>query len=556
MCSPFSNSQQCNPGSTKFRSEFGCRVVNSIISWMIIMAQLVILGTVFVSLASAGNSIHLQHNFTSLLGVLLGISCITVSCILSYVFEVEILLINTTKEDDKEDDPLYDFQYLTTLVLGCFLLLFQVKALLYVLIPRSIWEKLPSSDFWLTSGMAKSEGSTKRAAAFKINRMVENAISQHDGKILDHDQSSRLKIRSSSKRSAFGQAMLNFQASADYREKVGGVWYTIKKMWNGSLFDEEGVWIHARLYAMNISQWFIVVFFVILYSLLDVLIQEFFSTPPEPTPAELTAELTAYWAPIVTDWFGLIVSQGDDFVASIWQNITAEQPGLVISLGAGMLNSTTPEVIDYLARTASLDTLKIFVKAASEVLDIDTILNATTAILEDEQGYRYLQEGILADETDELVTQAEVQFGLGVGGIAAIIATVSLAIIWIPSSVSTIQQFRCGAIGSLRDKSFQTYRRAPDLTTVLFGSAFWGTLYCSLVILIIVGGIAFVLVWKVTRSLMLNLLAQVIGIMVTLLFKIILLMFFRKALFVGFFRKNPAGGNILLLVFGKFLLAL
>ena len=55
---------------------------------------------------------------------------------------------------------------------------------------------------------------------------------------------------------------------------------------------------------------------------------------------------------------------------------------------------------------------------------------------------------------------------------------------------------------------------------------------------------------------MVNLLARVVGIMVTLLFKSVALIIFRKALFVGFFRKDPAGGNILLLVFDKFLLAL
>ena len=62
--------------------------------------------------------------------------------------------------------------------------------------------------------------------------------------------------------------------------------------------------------------------------------------------------------------------------------------------------------------------------------------------------------------------------------------------------------------------------------------------------------------WNVTRNIVVNLLARVVGIMVTLLFKSVALIIFRKALFVGFFRKDPAGGNILLLVFDKFLLAL
>ena len=38
----------------------------------------------------------------------------------------------------------------------------------------------------------------------------------------------------------------------------------------------------------------------------------------------------------------------------------------------------------------------------------------------------------------------------------------SLATIWLPSSVSTILQFRSGVIGSLRDKQFARYRVARE----------------------------------------------------------------------------------------------
>lgn len=41
----------------------------------------------------------------------------------------------------------------------------------------------------------------------------------------------------------------------------------------------------------------------------------------------------------------------------------------------------------------------------------------------------------------------------------------SLAIIWIPSSVSTILQFRSGEIGSLRDADFAKYRVAREWKT-------------------------------------------------------------------------------------------
>jgi hypothetical protein len=142
---------------------------------MIIMAQLVILGTIFVSLSTAGNSIYLQHNFLSFSGVILGIFSITASCILSYVFEFKFFLINTNKSDDFERQYAYHF----ALILGCFLLLFQIKALFYVMISRLTWKTLPYSNFWLTCEMAKTESANKKAASRKIDNMVKNALSKH-----------------------------------------------------------------------------------------------------------------------------------------------------------------------------------------------------------------------------------------------------------------------------------------------------------------------------------------------------------------------------------------
>jgi hypothetical protein len=63
------NSQDCD---VKFKSEFGCRIVNSIISWVLIFAQLTILGSTFVILSSAGNSIYLEHTWKSMGYVMVG----------------------------------------------------------------------------------------------------------------------------------------------------------------------------------------------------------------------------------------------------------------------------------------------------------------------------------------------------------------------------------------------------------------------------------------------------------------------------------------------------
>ena len=425
-------------------AEFGCLVANSIISWLMIMAQLIILGTIFVIMSTAGNSIHLQHNLPSFVGVILGIVSITFSSILPYVFDVKFFLINTKKS------PTLQFAYGCVLALGCFLLLFQIKALLYVFIPRSTWKNLPFASFWLTCEMAKSECCTKQAAAYKIKNMVDHALAQHDGSVLRKAESARIKLKGSSFNSANAKAMMVFHATADHRESVGGILYTFRRMWNGSLFKEDGVFIHAGLYAMNASQWFIIIVIIAGYAFVDPLIQSAFhpvTNAPSIAPSSTPIAYTLTWLP----------------------------------------------------------------------------------------------------------TETEVRVAIGAGYITAFLAAASLALVLIPSCVSTIQQFRCGNIGSLRCRFFPAYRAAPDVSTILLGSTFWGTLYTISSILIIVGGLTFFLVWSVTRSFVMFLFANFVAILLTLSFKILFLTFLRKFLFVGFFRKSPIGGNILMLALGKFL---
>ena len=521
------------------------------------MAQLIILGSIYVILTTAGNSIHLQHNFASFIGVVVGIVAITISCILSFSFDVQFFLINTYKYPDYA----WQFVYIFALGLGCFLLLFQIKALLYVLIPRSIWKKLPFGSFWLTCEMAKSERCTKQAAAYKVKKMVGHAIAQHDGSSLDDTKSERLKLKlkTSSFTSSHAKAILSFQGTADHREQAGGILYTFRKIWDGSLFTEEGVFIHSRLYAMNVSQWFIVIVYIILYASIDLLIQSIFnpvseapSVSPSPTssfsptsspaPTMDPQELVAILLPSLTDAVVSMAYLGEDLFRAVWQNFTATNIDLATTFTAKLLNFSSPELKQSVAYLQDNETLSIFA----------TALANTRRLVEVTQEYRYLQEATDDGYSDPewFPTESEVRLAASGGCIVALFAAAYLALVWIPSSVSTIMQFRCGYIGSLRNRSFNEYRQAPDLTTVLFGSAFWGTFYCTAAILIIVSTVTFLLVWSATRSIVLNLLANLIGIMVTLTFKILLLICVRKMLFVGFFRRRPIGGNLLLLVLG------
>lgn len=233
----FNRRQSCE----KFNSEFGCRVTNSIISWIFIFLQLSILGTAFITLASAGNSIYLGRNLRSFAGAIVGICTITTVCFLSYFFEIQLLIINTIKSENEQNK----FAYIFVFALGCILTLYQIQGLITVCLPDYFWRCLPVrlQEFLIIPGMAKAERCTKQAASYKVNRMVDSALGHHAGdlnKYTDHGATYRMKVKSSANQGAFGQAMIHFQATSEFREPVGGVFYTFKRMWNGSLFNEEG----------------------------------------------------------------------------------------------------------------------------------------------------------------------------------------------------------------------------------------------------------------------------------------------------------------------------
>lgn len=311
---------------------------------------------------------------------------------------------------------------------------------------------------------------------------------------------------------------------------------------------------------MNCSQWFIVMFYIVLYIVvynwaINNIYQATFepTTSPWPTPAPTELDRNAL-AGNYAFVFSTFLQYGGDVLQTVWANITETYPDLVTELAVGMLNVTNLEIMSDVASQLDPEVLSDIVTAASSNIDLNfrAIFSPENVDIFDGGDRRYLEDMMMEEEAqDPLPTQTQATIAVTAGAIAAVLATTALAIIWIPSSVSTIMQFRSGVIGSLHDKGFKSLRVAPDLTTALFGSAFWGALYMSGILFALIGLLTLLLVWHVSRSVVLILISQVVGIAVTIAAKILILLFVRKSLFVGLFKKKPLGGNIMLLIFGK-----
>ena len=142
---------------------------------------------------------------------------------------------------------------------GLVLILFQLRSLLMLLIPSSWYDRKSFVQRFLVSGMARKEKKTKQAARFKTYKIVKNAMSMHEVSL-----SSKSPRSMHGNTTAYGSALLAFEGTMDDREDVGGILWTYKSIFDGTLFDQEGVWLHTKLIASNLSQ-YTVGFFYLLY---------------------------------------------------------------------------------------------------------------------------------------------------------------------------------------------------------------------------------------------------------------------------------------------------
>jgi len=383
----------------EFQSQFGCRVVNSIVAWLIIFVQLSVLGTAFVVLASAGNSIYCDKGYTSLFFILVGMATMVVATVLPYFFTVKTFFADTTKVDD----PVDNFVTNLALLLGFILLLFQLKVLMVIVVPDHWRNQRAWIRRYLISGTAKKEARTKKASRFKVTAMVNNAFHMHDMPL--SKSSSRLTM--GPRGNACGDAMLAFDSTINDREELGGILWTFRNMWNGKIFDEEGVWLHARLIASNLSQLFVALFFLILipYVLWESTrpAEELPPTvSPAPTPDPVVVQANAI-LPAVDYVLELLANTSENVTDLVWSstdpNATAQFTGRILD---AVSNSTIADVLGSLSPSA----LSAVVFWGDQILqdeeEDDTFTNRRRRRLEDTSTEEEDDEGFVDYLTPEL----------------------------------------------------------------------------------------------------------------------------------------------------------
>lgn len=92
------------------------------------------------------------------------------------------------------------------------------------------------------SSNVRNEAKLKRAAGFKVNRLVRNALDIHNT-VEENDVGSSDVANSSTASvsgSGYGKALLNFAKLSDKTVMDGGLCWAWRNIWNGQLYEKEG----------------------------------------------------------------------------------------------------------------------------------------------------------------------------------------------------------------------------------------------------------------------------------------------------------------------------
>lgn len=399
--------------------QFGCSIAEGIAKWLLIMVKLVVIGSPFVFICSLGQSTREAHPLFSLVS-LVGISFMTfvpafVKIQLVHSHDGTSAMVDTTRQNDKvAAEVMIWFMFACGVVLS--LLTFQT--ILDTAIPQDYKDRHPLLKNVLASETVRMERSIKRAAAYKMNHLVRRAVKVHQAAEFEHG---------SGKDTSFGRALLAYGKTSNDQEEVGGFLYMYKRVWNGKLFDEDGIWLSNRMIQGMIAQFVICLWLV----------------------------------PFLQLIYGYIT----DFYGNIYADIAPPRWRILVPIIAGF-------------------TLGEF--------------NA-----------------------------------------------VKLMTSYIPSSAKTVLEFRTGALGSLHDAEFPKYRKSVDDASFIFGAMFWGSFISSGLVLAVSVLIVGIFCFEGFGSVVVRLLATIIGISCTIALKMMFLFFARRRFHDrAFYRVQPAAANV------------
>lgn len=209
---------------------FWCLLGRTVFDWLVFALTLIASGFIILYPISLGNNAHSQRIYPNLLSIVLLVLYIAVS-------RAGLDELVKNGEDHFEGSTHWYMTILwTAMTIAAVLTLVSlVKNLIPKLLPNKLKQNMLLKSFLLSSNTLRT-AKQKKAATNKINLMIQNAYELH---VDAH--------KSASGANAEHQTILNFVVNGEKPVKCGGLIWTWKAMFQKTMFEVEGVWLHARL---------------------------------------------------------------------------------------------------------------------------------------------------------------------------------------------------------------------------------------------------------------------------------------------------------------------
>ena len=430
-------------------------------------------------------------------------------------------------------------------------------------------------------------GFLKKAALCKVKKMQENAI----GLISELQKDGVIKAY-------FGKAIHNYSKHNDKLVPCGGFFWTWERYRSCELFHQTGIWIGARIIASQVFQ-------VLVASMILLVGISFTSTisnlwVPVDEVGSTLVDYLSYVISTIADK-GIVEDAVNNMIQRTF-NYFLQFLGVLNDAGifrfdctklASFLKETCSDnycgsssfscnlfTVSYDDLCESLDNVYHPVIVSSEDLSFPQVFNTTSL--------REPMSTLISNAvSDNLITQVNkfypesrymITLPLSLATITGVLVSLFLALRVIPNFISTVLRLRSGIIPTMKDKKFRYYHYYVINSTKLTGASFWGkcsfyitifqmkachpfgqlvlTLYlhqinhfsgnviASLSILFTVGIILFFFLWQATRSVALQLLSLLVGVIIIISILWIINRTFRNVYYSGFYRIKPLPANL------------
>lgn len=369
----------------------------------------------------------------------------------------------------------YGASYFLAIILGISILLSQGVDIVLMFLPQRWLDGNGLVQRLVLPGTLRQERAGKEAASFRMKQFLQNALD------IVYDKSIATSSTSSSGFTSKGDrttsVLERFLLLPVKTESVGGVIWAWKRIWDGTIFTQEGVWLNGRLLACNFAQFTIFGIMIFFTRVFFYQQKDFFYTKEEKdyqVYIEKSSEL------LYGNYTTLL---GDDYYYFLDCAQTVMEVDLYAE-GGSYIDYTLPwNFISYITSFyLSYEEAKAALKPC-----FDSYPEISKFFDDSNNALTYTSDTFKDLVTDFDITPEKYKVAAILGLVGGFLTVLYIAAILIPSFISTVMKYRSGVKSTLTNPEFLRFRYAMDTVTVLLGSAFWGCFFTA------TGAMAFVI---------------------------------------------------------------